>query len=73
MNRITEADVEKELVIQMPPKSAHMVKLRDRKAAEDEISPALRTMLVAVRAGLLQAADAIADYLGLEKRRRDFD
>ncbi len=46
---------------------------RERRAAEDEIPPALRTMLVSIRAGLLQAADAIADYLGLEKRRRDFD
>ena len=33
-----------------------------------EITPALRTMLMAIRSALLMAADAIGDYLGLRRR-----
>jgi len=73
MNRITEADVEKETVVQSPPKRARLVKSKEQRAGADEISPGLRLMLIGIRSGLLQAADSIADYLGLEKRRRDFD
>ncbi len=37
-------------------------------SAPPEIEPRLRVMLIAVRRALLLAADAIGDYLGLEKR-----
>jgi len=36
---------------------------------EKEIDPKLKVLLMAVRAGLLQIAGAIEDYLGIEKKR----
>jgi hypothetical protein len=50
-----------------------LIKLNEHQGRADEIPPALRALLVALRSALLMAADAIADYLGLAKRRRDFD
>jgi hypothetical protein len=64
-------DKEKEPLVPMAPKSARLVKFNEQRAGADEISPGLRTMLVAIRAALLMAADAIADFLGLPKRQHD--
>jgi hypothetical protein len=71
MNRITEADVEKELVIQMAPKARRLIALKERSAGADDISPGMRLMLITLRRALLQICSAIETYLGSEGRRRD--
>jgi hypothetical protein len=71
MNRTP--NTEKEVIVPPASKSARLIKFNEQRAGADEISPELRAMLVTIRAALLMAADAIANYLGLEKRRRDFD
>jgi hypothetical protein len=41
-----------------------------RKSAPEEISPAMRALLVSVRRALLAICAAIAEYLGLEDKNR---
>lgn len=67
---------DKDVAVQTPPVRGRLVKAaeaKERNAAVDEIPPGLRELLMRMRAARLMEADEIADYLGLAKRRRDFD
>jgi len=66
-----ERGAEKEIVVGMSPKSrrAVLVKAADapnQKSAADEISPALRTLLLAIRA----AARRLANFAVILRRRK---
>jgi hypothetical protein len=45
--------------------------VKEQRDDMNEIDPRLRALLITIRSALLMAADAIAAFLGLEKRKRD--
>jgi len=64
-------DTEKEIAVKLPSKERRpvLVKASDLITDADNISPATRALLLAVRSGLIQIVGAIEDCLKLEKKR----
>jgi hypothetical protein len=63
-------DVEKEIRVEIPPKTRRAVLVKAADVPKpDEISPALRVLLMAVRDALIMVTRAIEQYLGMKKKR----